>query len=102
MPAGKPPRDAVGNELETGQLILLKQGSEFLLCNVTEVTTGGLLATPTGKLGDAVQLRGHIRLLADFTIEYDSGVVIPQIYVLQQPRRPQGLLQKDDKTERTQ
>jgi hypothetical protein len=82
MPERSWPKDAIGNDLRKGQLIVFKAPHEGIICRVTEVVQAGVMHDAEGK---PIALQGTVSVA--FQMPYSQGGHFQQVLCLKEPEK---------------
>lgn len=82
MPERSWPKDAMGNELKKGTLVLLKIPEQSVTCRVVDVLQAGIMHGPDGA---PVSLEGHVSFLMRITYAPDQN--LPMALCLKEPEK---------------
>ncbi len=93
-------KDAVGNELRAGDLVMLQLDRPLIFGRVVEAQEGGLV---TGlKKGGEVDIRpGRLVIASNHTIEFDPRQLVGAVMVLRDPENMAAAVAKEKESEKS-
>lgn len=82
MPERSWPKDAIGNDLRKGQLVVVRLPADGTICRIVDVVQAGVMHGPDDK---PIALQGSVSFLVQ--IPYAQGVGIPMALCLKEPEK---------------